>query len=217
MVACLGNHEVVGGYGKTRKEAPFFYSLFDGLFPETGYATLDFGDYLSLVLLDTGHTSPIEGAQTDWLARTLKEREERPTVFAFNHVPAYPSYRPMSSSDDGEGERSREPQALGAAVRAIQRRRRLRAPRPHVQAHASPAGRPRRTTTAIIYLGDGSWGQLRAPKSPEERPYLAVTHKAYHSSVHRIEGRERFHMALSDVGQIVDVCVTTKRSHRRTT
>ena len=58
MVACIGNHEVDGGYGKPREKAPFFYALFDGLFPETGYATLDFGDYLSLVLLDTGHTSP---------------------------------------------------------------------------------------------------------------------------------------------------------------
>ena len=75
----------------------------------------------------------------------------------------------------------------------------------------------RANDNGIVYLGDGSWGQLRPPKSPEERPYLAVTHKAYHSSVHRIEGRERFHMALSDVGQVVDVCVTTKRSHRRTT
>src|SRR5262249_8853674 len=90
LLGCLGNHEVDGGYGKTRKQAPFFYSVFDGLYPETGYASLDFGDYLSLVFLDTDHTSPIEGAQTDWLARTLHQREECPTVFVFNHVPAYP-------------------------------------------------------------------------------------------------------------------------------
>ena len=69
----------------------------------------------------------------------------------------------------------------------------------------------------IVYLGDGSWGQIRRPDPPEKRPYLAVTDQAYHVSVHRIEGRERFHVALSDVGRVVDVCVTTKRSHRRTT
>ncbi|MGC4007498.1 MAG: hypothetical protein QM811_31995 [Pirellulales bacterium] len=57
---------------------PFFYALFDGLFPETGYATLDFGDYLSLVLLDTGHTTPIAGYQTDWLEKTLKARVRPP-------------------------------------------------------------------------------------------------------------------------------------------
>src|SRR5438046_3081784 len=40
MVTAIGNHEVVGGYNKTRDKAPFFYALFDGLYPETGYATL---------------------------------------------------------------------------------------------------------------------------------------------------------------------------------
>ena len=217
LLGCMGNHEAVGGYGKTRKEAPFFYSVFDGLFPETGYASLDFGDYLSLIFLDTGHTSPIEGAQTDWLARTLKEREDCPTVFAFNHVPAYPSYRPMSTGSEGEG-------GTGAGNRKhwvpLFERYNVDAVfehHDHTYKRTHPLLDGRVNDNGIVYLGDGSWGQLRAPKSPEERPYLAVTHKAYHSSLHRIEGRERFHMALSDVGQIVDVCVTTKRSHRRTT
>ncbi len=58
MLACIGNHEVNGGYQKTRKEAPFFYAMFDGLFRDSGYASLDFGDYMSLVLLDTDHTTP---------------------------------------------------------------------------------------------------------------------------------------------------------------
>src|SRR5215472_12931985 len=46
MVACIGNHEVDGGYNKPRAKAPFFYALFDGLSRDTGFATLDFGDYL---------------------------------------------------------------------------------------------------------------------------------------------------------------------------
>ncbi|HEX3725380.1 MAG TPA: metallophosphoesterase family protein, partial [Pirellulales bacterium] len=58
FVATIGNHEVNGGYGKPRSDAPFFYAVFDGLFPHAGYATLDFGQYLSLVLLDTNHTTP---------------------------------------------------------------------------------------------------------------------------------------------------------------
>src|SRR5207237_7236765 len=47
LVACIGNHEVDGGYEKPREKAPFFYALFDGLFSDASYATLDFGDYLS--------------------------------------------------------------------------------------------------------------------------------------------------------------------------
>src|SRR5258708_23182737 len=70
MITCIGNHEVDGGYNKKRDKAPFFYALFDGLFPETGFAALDFGNYLSLVLLDTGHTSPIDGDQASWLEKT---------------------------------------------------------------------------------------------------------------------------------------------------
>src|SRR6202011_1762030 len=103
LIACMGNHEVDGGYGKPRAKAPFFYALFDGLYPDTGYATLDFGDYLSLVLLDTGHTSPIDGAQTFWLEKTLKARADHPHVIVVNHVPAYPSYRSMLGVGGKEG------------------------------------------------------------------------------------------------------------------
>src|SRR5262249_10731854 len=93
LLAAIGNHEVQGGCSTNRAKAPFFYSLFDGLYPDTGYAALDFGDYLSLILLDTGHTSAIGGDQADWLEKTLKDRADHPHVIAVNHVPAYPSYR----------------------------------------------------------------------------------------------------------------------------
>jgi hypothetical protein len=45
-----------------------------------------------------------------------------------------------------------------------------------------------------------------------DRPYLAVAHGAYHVSVHRIEGPDRFHIALSDTGRIVDVTATRKKA-----
>src|SRR5262249_29356849 len=84
LLACIGNHEVVGGYSKSRDDAPLFLSLFDGLFHDTTYAALDFGDYLSLVLLDSGHVSPIEGDQTDWLEETLRARQDRPHLILAN-------------------------------------------------------------------------------------------------------------------------------------
>jgi len=61
--------------------------MHDGLYAERSFATLDFGDYLSLVLLDSGHVAPIGGEQADWLDSALGERAERPHVFAVNHVP----------------------------------------------------------------------------------------------------------------------------------
>ncbi|HEY1602244.1 MAG TPA: metallophosphoesterase family protein [Pirellulales bacterium] len=212
MLACIGNHEVNGGYGKSRKEAPFFYAMFDGLFSDSGYASLDFGDYLSLVLLDTNHTTPIEGAQTDWLAKTLKDREECPTVFVFNHVPAYPSFRPIGldfAGDLGTGTGNRK---LWAPLFERYNVDAVFEHHDHTYKRTHPLLDGHTNKNGIVYLGDGSWGKIRKPAKPEARPYLAVTDEAYHLSVHRIEGDQRFHVALSDTGRVVDICSTTKRA-----
>jgi hypothetical protein len=210
LLGCLGNHEVDGGYEKTRKEAPFFYAMFDGLYPEKGFASLDFGDYMSLIFLDTAHTTPIEGEQTDWLAKTLKDREERDSIFVFNHVPAYPSHRSFdSATGSGTGSGNREhwvPLFERYNVDAVFEHHDHTYKRTHplLDGHVNEKG--------VLYLGDGSWGRIRTPATPEQRPYLAVTDEAYHLSVHRIEGSQRFHVALSDTGRVVDVCASTKRA-----
>jgi hypothetical protein len=213
MLACIGNHEVDGGYGKPRDAAPFFYAFFDGLFSDTGFAALDFGDYMSLVFLDSNHTTPVAGEQTDWLENTLKEREDCPTVFAFTHVPCYPSYRPYVGKDGDEdsgtgadGRKHWAPLFERYNVDAVFEHH------DHTFKRTHPLLDGRIDNRGIIYLGDGSWGKLRRPKTSEERPYLAKTDENYHLSVHRIEGKDRFHVALSDTGKIVDVCATKKRN-----
>ncbi len=217
LLGGIGNHEVLGRFGRPRHEAPFFFAVFDGLYPETGYASLDFGDYLSLVFLDSNHTSPVAGAQSDWLDKTLKAREEMPMVFAFNHVPSYPSVWQMDDMKKINAQ-------IGADARKhwvpLFERYNVDAVFEHHD-HAYKRTHPlldgRVNERGIVYLGDGSWGKIDRPDTPAHRPYLAVTDEAYHLSLHRIEGRERFHVALSDSGRVVDVCVTTKRDHRRTT
>jgi hypothetical protein len=214
LVACIGNHEVVGRYGQTRKEAPFFYSVFDGLFPNTGYATLDFGQYMSLVFLDTNHTSPIGGAQTDWLARTLKERQDCPNVFVVNHVPAYPSHRAIEGKEGrlGTGEENRRhwvPLFERYNVDAVLEHH----DHTYKRTHPLLDGRP--NEKGVLYLGDGSWGKIRKPTDLDKRPYLVVAEESYHLSVHRIEGRQQFHVALADTGRVVDVCMATKRGGTR--
>ena len=68
----------------------------------------------------------------------------------------------------------------------------------------------------VLYLGDGSWGKLRVPKQPEHRSYLAAVSAAYHMTVHRLEGDQRFHVALEETGKVADVCRTAgKRPARR--
>jgi hypothetical protein len=214
MLACIGNHEVDGGYVHDRAKAPFFYSMFDGLFTDTSYAAIDIGQYMSLVFLDTNHSSPIAGAQTDWLAKTLKERQDCPNLFVFNHVPAYPSHRDFHGEDGefGTGEENRIhwcPLFERYRVDAVFEHH----DHTYKRTHPLLDGRP--NEKGILYLGDGSWGKIRRPTKMAERPYLAVAHESYHLSVHRIEGPQQFHVGLSDSGQVVDVCVHTKQGGTR--
>jgi hypothetical protein len=210
LLACIGNHEVQGGYQKPRSKAPFFYALFDGLYPDTGFATLDFGDYLSLVLLDTGHTSPIAGEQADWLEKTLRSRKDHPSVFVVNHVPAYPSYRSMTTitGKDGTGAGNRKhwvPLFGKYRVPVVLEHH------DHTFKRSHPLLDGTTHDNGVLYLGDGSWGKLRTPRKPERLPYLAVVGKEYHLSLHRIQGKERFHLALDETGRVVDVCRSGQR------
>lgn len=213
MVVTIGNHEVDGGYGKTRAQAPFYFALHDGLYAERSYATLDFGDYLSLILLDSGHIAAIGGEQADWLGRVLAERSDRDHLIAVNHVPAYPSYRkPVGSAGQpGTGAENRErwvPLFERHGVDVVLEHHDHTFKRTHalLDGHADARG--------VVYLGDGSWGKLRAPAPPGDRPYLATASGSYHMTLHRLEGERRFHLALEETGRIMDVAMTTKRARR---
>jgi hypothetical protein len=212
MLACLGNHEVSGGYGKSRSDAPLFLSLFDGLYQETTYAALDFGDYLSLVLLDTGHVASIHGEQTAWLEKALRDRAHRPHLIAVNHVPAYPSYR-SPDGGAGTGAENRKywcPLFEKFGVDAVLEHH------DHTFKRTHPLIGGLKDKYGVPYLGDGSWGQLRPPVSPEKRPYLATVGQAYHMTVHRLEGEQRYHVALEESGKIADVFGTAgKRPAKR--
>ena len=230
MVTCLGNHEVRGGYKGKRHDATYYLPLFDGLYQETTYGALDFGDYLSLVLLDSGHVSPIGGAQADWLDSALAERSDRPHLIVANHVPAYPSYRPAAVTLPSPANKVLE--VIGLKDRAAgtgEENRKFWCPlfEKHgvdavLEHHDHTFKRTHPLTGGLVdkygvpYLGDGSWGQLRAPATPEKRPYLAAVGQAYHMTVHRLEGDQRYHIALEESGKIADVFGTHgKRPHKR--
>jgi hypothetical protein len=206
---------VNGGYKRQRTDGPFFFALHDGLYRDRTFATLDFGDYLSLVLLDSGHVAPIGGEQADWLDKTLAERTDCPHLIAVNHVPAYPSHRPPEGAEGKAG--------TGAENRAhwvpLFERHNVDVVLEHhdhtfKRTHPLLGGHVNERQ-GILYLGDGSWGKLRAPNKPEKRSYLATTHEGYHLTLHRLEGNRRFHMAIGDTGKIIDVCMSEKKSRVR--
>jgi hypothetical protein len=216
LITCLGNHEVRGSYGKTLKDATFFTPLFGGLYTETGYATLDFGDYLSLILLDSGHCTPIAGEQTTWLEKQLKDRGSRPHVMAVTHVPCYPSYRVPEGKGGkfGTGEEQRKHwcplfDKYGVDIVLEHHDHTFKRTRPLTDGKVDEA-------TGITYLGDGSWGKLRIPKTPEMRSYLEEVSASYHITLHRLEAEQRFHLAFGETGKVMDVYRTTKKPRHRT-
>lgn len=83
---------IPGGNDLTAENYDLFFSLFG--FPKKElFRALDFGSYLSLILLDTGHFQPIEGVQTLWLEKTLKNRTAIPFRFAIYHEAGYPTFQ----------------------------------------------------------------------------------------------------------------------------
>lgn len=203
IVPAIGNHEVTRIDGQ--RVAPFFTPLYGGLYAERTFASLDFGDYLSLVLLDTGHMASVDGEQTDWLGKSLADRTARPHLIVAQHVPSYPSFRPFEET----GHHSRKhwvPLFEKHNVDIVLEHH------DHTFKRTHPLKDGMIDKGGLVYLGDGSWGALRSLKEIKPRSYMATTSENYHVTLHRLEGDRRFHLALTDAGRVVDICTTQKRA-----
>ncbi len=92
IVPAIGNHEVKGGYFGKRKDAAFYYNNF--LLPgNEKYYKLNYGPDLTLLNLDSDHTSLVYGGpQIEWLKKTLNEDNNEWLITQY-HVPGWPSYK----------------------------------------------------------------------------------------------------------------------------
>ncbi len=174
IVPAIGNHEVKGRYKQHTDNAAYFYALFamPGI---EGYNVLDCGDYMSVLLLDTEHTHPIEGDQAQWVMETLRDREHVPHKFAAYHVPAYPSVRSFSGKYNPLVRRhwvpSFEKYGLNIAFEHHE----------HAYKRSHPIKENWYHPDGVVYMGDGAWGTTpRNPRPPTERWYLANTRAAQH-------------------------------------
>ncbi|MFI5334780.1 MAG: fibronectin type III domain-containing protein, partial [Chlamydiales bacterium] len=109
LVVILGNHDVPRHPVHPDRKKMLFYELFAFPEPSIPYRTLDFGRELSLLLLDTGYTYPIAGAQTQWLERALQNRRAQKQKMAVYHVGAYPSSTSPKSKRNREVRRHWSP------------------------------------------------------------------------------------------------------------
>ncbi|MCH8508279.1 MAG: metallophosphoesterase family protein [Phycisphaerales bacterium] len=221
IVVGIGNHEVLGGYywgsqrGREAYEdtdafresiAPYFYSMF--AFPgHPGYGVLDFGSYLSLFLLDTDHSGPVEGTQTEWLAERLAERAGRFThVIPVYHVPAYPSVRSFTGGTTTRVREHWSPLFEKHGVRvafenhdhAYKRTVPIRAGEPH--------------EGGVVYIGDGAWGVgVRAVHDAAETWYLERSASERHLILLTIAGEHLDLKVINEDGGLIDHTVLPAR------
>ncbi len=199
LLPVLGNHDTMGDFDQQPANAPFFYALFPMPGPQ-GYNVLDFGNYMTLVLLDSGHTHPICGQQTEWLDQTLRAREARPTKFALYHVPAYPSYRAYTYPFSTQVRQCWTPlfdryhltMAFENHDHDYKRTRPLRG------GVVDPQG--------VLYVGDGAWGvkNPRQPRKDKNHWYVAKSAPARHFLLVEIGPEGRTLTAISSDGVVFD-------------
>ncbi len=204
LLVSIGNHEVAGGWDKTKNEATLFYSLF-GLFKNRGYNVIDFGDYMSVIMLNSGHTEAIAGAQTGWLERTLDERRDVPHKFVIYHVPSYPSHRRYNGSTSPATRQYWVPlfDQYGVDVvfenhdHTYKRSPKLRGGRP------DPDG--------VLYLGDGCWGvRPRGVKTAADTWYIQRSASVNHFILTTLDGPRRHHTAIDNTGRVIDIYPTPR-------
>ncbi len=201
IISAIGNEETVWRYNQTPEEAPYFYALFREEGAKYGYQLFDIGSDLTIWLLDTGHTAPITGEQTEWLQKTLQEREDRRHKIAVYHVPAYPSYRPVDYKYSVKIRKNWVPlfDQYGLHV-AFEHH-------DHDYKRTKLLKNNQVDSNGTLYLGDGGFGVAvpRKPVAPEERWYLAKTASKRHFYLNTIyPNGKRHYQAIDGHGVLFD-------------
>lgn len=223
-LAVIGNHEVRLGYTHNYRyqqwkfdntkawrwnEAPFFYNLM--AFPgEPGYGALDFGNYLSLIFLDTEHTNTIDGPQKRWLELALANRISFDHVIPIYHVPAYPSVRPFNND-------------LSRSVRQhfvplFERQSNISVAfenHDHAYKRTLPLRGGEVSPTGIVYVGDGAWGV--ATRDPVALPgtdagwFMAETEAVRHFIMVEVQGNTLDLRMINERGEQFDSLTLNNR------
>lgn len=212
-IAAIGNHEVRQGfiYNYTpeeymhpdfvRREAPYFSTFIPFPGPDA-YGVLDFGDYLSLFLLDTGHATFIDGEQTEWLRRELYQRSRVRHLIPVYHVPAWPSVRDFDEFLVSKVRSNWVPLFEQYGVRLAFENH------DHTYKRTHPIRDGRIDETGIHYIGDGAWGvrtrQIRTFEDGSRPWYLAEADSLRHFIMTEIDG-DQIHLRMyEEHGNLID-------------
>jgi len=149
LVVVPGNHEVYKHGGED--PAACYLAAFPPVDGRT-YGALDAGDYLSLILLDSGHLAEHGGAQAVWLDEALAARRGRPHVIPVYHTGAYPAARGFDNSGAREVREHWVPLFEKHGVRLAFEHH------DHAFKVTHPLRAGRVDPEGVVYAGDGAWG-----------------------------------------------------------
>lgn len=197
IIAAIGNHDVIGLYDQTPIKAATFAALFPR--PEGSlYRVIDFRHYLSLILLDSGHASPIEGEQTEWLKHVLSQRSGVLYRFPLYHVPAYPSVGPIEFKQSALIRRNWVPlfEQIGIGI--------VFEHHDHAYKRTYPLVKGEKQVGGVVYIGDGAWGVKKARIPTSRRSYLASFASIRHFFNVTLTPTRAVINAIDDTGQLID-------------
>lgn len=198
MQVAIGNHEVKGSYRQPVEKAPSFYTVFSSPGPQ-GYQCLDFGNYFSLLLLDSDHTHTIAGEQSAWLAQQLAARRKVPHVIPIYHTPGYPGYR------EDTGKQAQEVRAHWCPLFDKYGVKLVFENHDHCFKRTLPLRAGKVDPKGTTYLGDGAWGvELRKPDPAKPKWYIAKSGAIRHMYVVTLYPDARHVLAVNEGGQVFD-------------
>ncbi len=200
ILATTSNEDTKGRYNRTKADAPIFYTLFRRGGQEEAYRVVDFGSYMSIWLLDSGHTNPIAGKQTDWLRATMSERRNVPLKYAIYHVPSYPSTRKKNEEVSSLMRNNWLPifEEFGVKVGFEHH--------DHAYKRTFKIKNGKKNESGPFYMGDGGWGvsNPRKPMDPSQEWYLVKTAQKRHFIVATVRDKIQTYQAVDHMGVVFD-------------
>ena len=209
IIAAIGNHDIPGEYSQTPKQA----AIFSALFPMPGkqvYNVLDFTNYLSIFILDSGHANRIEGPQANWLKKVLEVRTPVLHKMAIYHVPAYPSVRMFQNSISSKIRRYWVPLFEKKGIQTVFENHDHAYKRtfPLLKNKIQPHGK------GVLYIGDGAWGveKPRISFTKRKRFYINRFISARHFIKVSLTSTQQRFTAINDQGLILDEYIRELKS-----
>lgn len=215
MVPAVGNNEVLGSYGQSPDEAPFFFTFFrypqDQWDMRRSYGRLDFNSYLSIVTLDSDHTQRIAGFQTTWLDNTLKNRSNVRHIVPVYHVAGWPNFRTFRGTQEDLVRNNWHKVFRKNGIRLVFEHHDHNFKRSHpigdcddmIESEAS-CKYDSEAPTGVIYMGGGSWGSDN-DRSASNRWYLdKISNQIHNFVVVEVTDNYRTATAIGEDNQVLD-------------